>query len=436
MAISPALATRFALTVPAWPVIGAFREARLYRSDAGGIVLVAQRTDGSFARYAMSDALVMDLRRAVEAGVVAVGRSGERLVGAATGLEVSQPAGNVFVRNQTFLGLVAYGPATAGILSKQGGPAAAGGYFLAAGASFFVAARTVRHRAVTRAQALRSAHGGTRGALAGLGIAAMTHANGGPAWGAPMLGGAIGGTVAGYLQARGLSDGEAASAGLFADLSAITTVGMAAAGGALKGRQVEEPIYPGGGTYMRTDHSLSGAGKTAIGAGIATGIVGYALGPRYARRASYNVTSGDAGVMLTTALLGGIGFGAFVSDDGNNGARYGSMTAGVLAGAFLADRVLVRQADRSSADGTLAQLGGLAGGLMGMGLAYMAEGNERAIMGLAGVGGLLGLLAADRIIAPAADAGPLRGVMARGASESEARVALSIGPVTTLRITF
>ena len=64
------------------------------------------------------------------------------------------------------------------------GSIAAGGYFLAAGTSFFVAANMVQGRVVTRAQAARAAHGGTRGALVGVGIAAIANADGGPGWGA------------------------------------------------------------------------------------------------------------------------------------------------------------------------------------------------------------------------------------------------------------
>lgn len=435
--ITPTLAARLGLAAPVWPVTGAFREARIYRGDNGTIVLAVQRMDATVARFTLDEATVSTLRRGVDAGLLAVGRSQDRLVGAATGLEVSQPAGNIFVRNQTFLGLAAYGPAAAAMLSDQGGPSAAGAYFLAAGASFFVAARTVRNRTVTRAQALRSAHGGTRGAVVGLGIAAIADADGAPARGAAVLAGAIGGTVAGYLQARGLSDGEAASAGLFADLGAVTTVGIAAASGVFKGRTVEvREQYPGGEyIYQRTDNSLRGPGKAAVGAGIGAGILGYALGPRYARLASYNVTSGDASMVMTTALLTAAGFSA-TANKGNDRAAYGAATAGLLAGALLADRVFVRQADRSNADGTLAQLGGLAGGLMGVGVAAMADGEQRALLGLGSVGGLLGLLAADHLIAPAADAGPLRGVLQRQSSDGDSRFSLSVGPVTSLRITF
>ncbi|WP_373062480.1 hypothetical protein [Gemmatimonas sp.] len=435
--ITPTLVSQLGLVAPAWPVAGSFREARLYRVDGGAHVLVVQRVDSTVSRFALDAAAVATLQNAVSAGLLAQGRGGDRLIGAGTGVVVSQPAGNTFVRNQTFLGLVAYGPATAALLSEQGGPAAAGGYFLAAGTSFFVAANLVKGRVVTRAQAARAAHGGTRGALTGLGIAAIANAEGGPAWGAPILAGAIGGTIVGFQQARGLSDGEAASAGFFADLGALTVMGIGFGSGAFKGRETVIPVDdPQFGSYTSTDNSLRGPGKAVVGAAIGANLIGYALGPRYAQRAAYNVTAGDVSVAFASALLGGVGASSLISEGGNDTRKYGVAAAGVLAGAFLADRGLVRKADRTSADGTLAQLGALAGALMGAGIAAIAETKAQGALALGSAGGILGLLAADAIIKPVRDAGPLRGIMQSSARKLDGRVFVSLGPVTSVRVTF
>ncbi len=437
--ITPTLVSRLGLSAPAWPVAGAFREARLYRVEGGTHVLVVQRMDSTVARFALDAVAVATLQNAVSAGVVAQGRGGDRLIGAGTGVVVSQPAGNTFVRNQTFLGLVAYGPATAALLSDQSGPAAAGGYFMAAGTSFFVAANLVKGRVVTRAQAARAAHGGTRGALAGVGIAAIANADGGPAWGAPILAGALGGTIAGFHQARGLSDGEAASAGFFADLGALTALGVGGSSGAFTGRKTVVPFdanNPQLGSYTTTDNSLRGPGKAVVGAAIGANIIGSALGPRYARRAAYNVTDGDVRVAFAGALLGAAAASSLISESGRDTPRYGVAAAGLLAGAFLADRALVRSADRTSADGTLAQLGALAGALMGGGIAAMAETESQGALAFASAGGILGLLAADGIIKPARDAGPLRGIMQSSTRALDGRVFVSLGPVTSVRVTF
>ena len=432
--LTPTLVARLGLAAPQWPVVGPFREARLYRTDDNAFVLVVVRLDGAMARFALGADGAAALTRAITTGVVAQGRGGDRLLGAGTGVVVSQPAGNTFVRNQTFLGLVAYGPATAALLSRSSAAAAAGGYFLAAGTSFFVAANTVKGRVVTRAQAARAAHGGTRGALAGVGSAAMANADGGPGWGAPILAGAIGGTIAGFQQARGLSDGEAASAGFFADLGALTVMGIGGSSGAFEGKKTVV-VYENG-TYTDTDNSLRAPGKAVVGAAIGASIAGYALGPRYARRAAYNVTAGDVSVAFASALLGGAATSSLIGDGGDDTPRYGVAAAGVLAGAFLADRGLVRKADRTSADGTLVQLGALAGALMGGGIATMTEANSQGALAMASAGGILGLLAADGIIKPARDAGPLRGIMQSSARAMDGRVFVSLGPVTSVRVTF
>ncbi len=437
--MTPALVARLRLNAPDWPVTEGFREARLYRGDGGGTVLAVQRMDGTVARYALTDQAIENVRRAVDAGLLAQGRGTDRLVGAGTGTEVSQPARNAFVRNQALLGLTAYGPAAAALFSGSGGAAATGAYFLAAGTSFFVAANTAKQQTVTRAQASRAAHGGTRGALAGLAVAAIANADGGPAWGAAVLTGAIGGTTVGFLQARGLSDGEAASAGLFADLGAFTTIGAGGASGAFRERKYQEPIdptRPEGGTYTRTDNDLRGSGKVTLGAAIAASAVGYALGPRYARRAAYNVTQGDVSMVFTGALLGGMALSGIPGENADGPVRFGVATVGGLAGSLFADRVFVRRADRTAADGTLAQLGAFAGMLMGAGAGAVADANGQGLLVLASAGGLLGLLAADNIIGPAKDAGPLRGVMPRTSRTIDGRVFVSLGPVSSVRITF
>jgi hypothetical protein len=437
--VTPTIVARLGLREPEWPVAGPFREARLYRSDSARYVLVVQRVDATVARFALDEPAVDALRRAVNTAMRAQGANSQRLVGSGTGFEVSQPAGNAFVRNQTFLGIVAYGPATAALLSDAGGAGAGAGYFLAAGTSFFVAANLVRNRTVTRAQASRAAHGGTRGALTGVAIAAIADADGGPAWGGPILVGAVAGSIVGYRQARGLSDGEAASAGFFSDLGALTTLGITGSTGVFKGR--EERIenvsgQPEFGTYTRTDNSLRAGGRVAVGATIGAQVIGYALGPRYARRAAYNVTAGDINVAFASALLGGMITSSVVPKGADARALFGSATAGVLLGALSADRGLVRAADRTSADGTLAQLGALAGALMGGGVAALAEFESQGALALAGLGGTLGLLAADNIIRPAKDAGPLRGVMQSSARAIDGRVLVSLGPVSSVRISF
>lgn len=438
-AITPTLVSRLALTAPAWPVSGGFREARLFRAETGAFVLVVQRADGSVARFALTGEARTALQQAVSTGLLASGTGGQRLTtDAITGLEVSQPAGNRFVRNQTLLGLVAYGPATAALLSEASPAAAAGGYFLAAGTSFFVAAQTVKNRTVTRAQSSLASHGGTRGAAAGAAVAAIANANNGPGWGAPILLGAIGGTIGGYRHARGLSDGEAASAGFVADLAALTVLGIGGTADAFRRDTrvvVFDPERPDL-SDTETDDNLRTPGKATLGAAIGAGVLGYAFGPRYARRASYNVTAGDVSVAFTSAALGALAATALPGDNTNETTMFGVATAGMLTGAWLADRALVRTYDRTSADGTLVQLGALAGALMGGGVAAISEANRQGALALVTAGGTLGLVAADRILAPVRDAGPRRGIMESSARALDDRVRVSIGPITSVHISW
>ena len=439
MVLTPNLVSRLALAGPLWPVTGEFREARLFARAAGGFALVVSRVDGTVARYMLNDASMMALQSNVSTSIVAGTERGERLPGSGA-VELSQPAGNAFVRNQTFLGLTAYGPATAAILSKSGGAAASGGYFLAAGSAFFIAANTVKNKTVTRAQNQLASHGGVRGAIAGAGLGVIGNARGGAGYGTPILLGAVAGTVAGYQGARRLTDGEAASSGLIADLTALTTLGL---GGSFGLYERENVIVN---EFGSVDRRLRASGKAAIGAAIATGIAGYVAGPRYARRASYNVTDGDASVAFAGAAVGTAGALALAGGDDNRKRAFAMGTAGMLTGFWLADRGLVRTGDRTSANGTLTQLGTAAGALMGGGVAVMVEADSPVSLGLAAIGGLLGLAATDRLLSPARDAGPMRGIMrsgsppgspsgsqsaSRSSSSDDQRVTVSLTPLAT-----
>lgn len=439
--LTPVLASRLQLVAPAWPLTEPFRETRLLRRDDGIHVLSVQRPDGAFARYPLDPPALMALQRAVNDGVARLASTRparpDLLIG--SGLEVSQPAGNAFLRNQALLGLVVYGPASSALLSRTDGAAAGAAYFFGAGAAFFTAANLVKQRPVTRAQASRAAHGGSRGALAGLATMSLLETDFTPAIGAAVLAGAIGGSVAGYRQARAMTDGEAGSAGLFADLGALTALGAGGATGAFRARRrvvVINPSDPQFGTITSTDNSLQPAGRVTLAAAVGAQLVGYAVGPRYARRASYNVTAGDADMVLTSAVLGATALGTIAGGRARAPEVAGAATVGLLGGALFADRVFVRRADRTAADGTLARVGAIAGALLGAGFAAMAEADGRGALGLASAGGMLGLLAADNIVAPPKDAGPLRGMLHTSARHLDERVRVSIGPVTAVRITF
>ncbi|MBC8089510.1 MAG: hypothetical protein H7Z40_19775 [Phycisphaerae bacterium] len=422
----PRTATAVIKDIPWWPLkAGEWREARLYTlstalpeisprtSEAGRVVavLVVVGNSGAVSRYGFSQAGLDQVRVLFDGGVAPTGADDSR---PRSGVELSQPAGNTFVRNQTFLGLVAYGPATAAILSKNGA-SATGGYFLAAGSSFFIAARMIRTRSVTRSQTILGTHAGLRGGAAGAAVAAIMNEDDGSGFGVPILIGAIGGTVGGFAAARNMSDGEAASSGLGADMFALTTLGTSIALNAFD-----------------TDSSERNM-KIALGTAVGTAALGYFVGPNYARRSSYNVTAGDASVAFTGALIGGAAGAAITNSESNGRAAAGLATAGLITGFVLSDRFLVRRYDRSSSDAAWAKLGAGAGALMGAGVAIAAKAQLQGGLGLTATGGMLGLIAADRMINPAADAGALRGVMRTGAlsPHAEGRVQLSLPAAAT-----
>lgn len=427
LVLTPPVAARWKLAAPDWPLGSDWKEARLYQVN-GSAVLVAQLVNGNVARYTYTADALTRLRALVDAAVVAQGTGGGGR--GETGLEMSQPAGNTFVRNQVLLGLFAYGPATAALLSNSGGAAAGGGYLVAAGSSYFVASQLIRTRTVTRAQASLASHGGTRGAAIGAGIAAIANADGGPGWGAPILAGAIGGTVVGFRRARPMSDGEAAASGLAADLAAVTAFGINGMLGAFdeKTERIPEPGEP-----IVENDNLETKAKVAIASAIGAGVAGYLIGPRYARRASYNVTAGDVSMVYTGAMLGAMTAVSTLPDDVAERTGFAVTTVGVLGGALLADRFMVRRADRTSGDGTLAQLGAVAGGLMGGGIALMARADRQVAMALIASGGTAGLVLADRSIGPAPDAGPVGGVLTTGAMmpRRDARLSLSVVQAAT-----
>jgi hypothetical protein len=431
MVMTPTLAARLKLQAPVWPLGGDWTEARLFALDtttSSPVVLVAQRVDGAVARYLFSPEEKTQLLALVGAALIAHNALDDNARGS-TSLVVSEPAGNAFVRNQTALGLMAYGPATAAILSESSAAAAGGGYLVAAGTSFFIAAQMTRSHSITRAQTILAFHGGSRGAGIGLTVADIADADGGAGHGIPILAGAIGGTIAGFTASRGMSDGEAAASGYAADMLALTTVGVSGAFGAFEPRP---DIMMNG--YPYPDNRPRSSRRVALGAAVGATLAGYVIGPRYARKSAYNVTAGDVDVAFSSALLGGIFANTFISERPSPGARFGITTGGLLLGALAADLTKVRHADRSASDGTLIQLGAFAGALMGGGMSVMIESSGQVAAALVGLGGMAGLALTDAVVRPGPDAGPKRGISSNTGNTgtyNSSRVSLSVVPAAT-----
>lgn len=376
--LTPQLAARYGLTLPAWPVTGSFIEARLYQSSAGGRVLVVERPTGVVERYSMSDTEVAALTSAVAAGMT---RTGATLPEAQPAV-ISEPARNAFARNQLLLSLGLYGPLLASL--ADGGKTSTALYMLGAGGTFFLTLGLSKELEVTRAQN----HLATDGALRGYGAtAAAIYLSGADSVGrktysALGLAGAIGGSILGFQLGKGMTDAEAEAATTISTLGGAAAFGTAAALGSLD----------------NTD------GRHAVGAMLAAGLGGYAFGPNYPRRASYTVTRGDVQILSVSSILGAAV--AFIpvfpeaGDEPSDQVIFGSLSAGLLLGAYVGDRALVRKFDYSMSDATQIQLATAAGALMGGAIAVLTEPGNKGVMALLATGGILGAMGGQAFADP------------------------------------
>jgi len=366
MTITPPLAARISLSAEVWPVTGDYEEARLYSSSGGGYILAIHRRDGTIERHFMAPDAREALRAAVSRGMAVAGRpvSEERPE------LVSEPARGTFVRNQMLIAALIYGPAAA-LLPEDGGERTAA-YLLVTGGTFFTLMAASRNLAVTRAQNHLATDGAYRGAFMarGLAFALDVDEDGQDAWAASALLGGIVGSIAGFRLSRGYTDSEARAATFGSTTLAATTVGLLGAFGAFESDQ-------------NTD-------RAAIGATVAAGLLGYPLGVRYPRGASYRVTAGDVMTLLPAGLVGA-GLAAIPVANSDGRAVSALVTAGYLTGVLVGDRVLAKRYDFTESEGRLTQLGTLAGALMGLGVAVTGDASEKTVIGLVSVGGFAGM---------------------------------------------
>jgi hypothetical protein len=393
MVVTPETAR--SIGVKSWPVDRNFSEARLYAVSDTSFVLVVTRMNGTVERYPVS----AEARREFAANLAGVSASEAKVA--------RSESRNSFIRNQTLIGLLIYGPTAAAVVEGDASTSTAT-YLLVSGATFFAASQYARTHSINAAQNELATHGGTRGALAGAGIMKLADGSSkAKALGA--LAGGVTGTALGLHFARNMSEGEAAATGFGADFSALTAVGVAA----MFGESCKDVVYssPFGGTpyTARTcTERISEKGVTAMA--LAAGLIGYPLGYKYARHANYNVTAGDIGTLWTTGALGVLAGASLVARDNASVSSVGTaLTAGFIGGVIAGDRILVRKRDHTRGDAALAGLGAAAGALMGAGTAVLIDSdhtdNAQLVFGLATVGGIAGLVAGEHFAETAPDAG-------------------------------
>ncbi|HET9452741.1 MAG TPA: hypothetical protein VFO66_00555 [Gemmatimonadaceae bacterium] len=388
--LTPQLVARYGLTAPAWPVEGTFVEARLFSISGGAHVLTVERPGGAMERYSLSDADVVAIRASIDAAMT---RTGATPVEARPHV-ISEPARNAFARNQMLLSLALYGPLLASLADD--GKTGTALYLLGAGTSFFASLAISKELQVTRAQN----HLATDGALRGYGAtAAFIYASGADVgrktYSALGLAGALGGSVLGYKRGKGMTDAEAEAATTISTLAAAAGFGATAAISSIDNTDGRIPV------------------STMLGAGI----IGYAFGPSYPRTARYTVTRGDLQMLSLASILGtAVAFTPIIDEDLDDQVGFGALTAGLIAGAYVGDRALVRNFDYTMSEATQIQLATAAGAAMGGALAVLVEPPAQGVMGLITGGGIIGAMAGHALSNPARAGGASAPERSSGAS--------------------
>jgi hypothetical protein len=381
IAITPAMAAALHLGPPAWRITGDYQDARLYRLGNEGWVIVVNRRNGVVERYSITPEDREWLRERTERLPPSVQEQLREGLDRAARTAAAETRNNAFVRDQTILGLTVYAPSFATAVTNNAASGVAA-YLLVAGGSFFAASSLARDLPISTAQQHLSTHTGLHGALAGWGIAYALDGSS-DATGAAIFLGGIGGTAAGLYLGQQATVYEVSAASFAADAMALMAFGALEA--------------------INDDMDS----RTEVGAVVAAGLLGYPLGLTYARRAPYNVTTGDVWTLWTTGAIGALLASAPIQEDPDDREVAALLTAGFAAGLVAGDRFLVRRLDHRRDAGVMVGLGATAGALMGAGLYALIDTdihNPGVLRGIAAVGGIAGLFATEYYLAPRVDA--------------------------------
>ena len=392
MALTPAMAARLQLGPPSWRVIGDFTEARLYSIGGDAYVLAVTRRDGAVERFSLTGADREYLRARTST------------LPARFAVRTDRGDRNKFIRNQTLLGLFVYAPAFATAITDDdaGGVSA---YLLMAGGTFFGASQLARDVTISPAMRSLSTHGGLHAAAAGGAIAyalgagdddletpdgSINDDGDDDVISASILVGGLAGTAAGLYFGNNMTSGQAVASGFGADAVALTVLGgiLAAQGG-----NDDRP------------HGLNRADAALL---VAAAGVGYPMGYMYARRVPYMVSGGDVGTLWISGLLGASVTGILAAGEATELTPTALLlTGGFVGGLFAGDRIFVRRFDHTAGDAMQMALGGLAGGLMGLGVAHLIDESDSGYlgMGLWAAGAAGGVAITHALIEPGGDEG-------------------------------
>jgi hypothetical protein len=385
--MTPYLADRASLRPPWWPVSGDFTDARLFTANDSTYVLAVTRRTGVVERYSLSGTD----REAIRAVVSKLPRET---------IMARTDARGAFIRGQTFLGLLVYGPAFAGAIGDNSGTASAG-YLVVAGGTFFAASEVSRRMFISRPQADLSTNMGLNGALAGWATAYLLNGGDKAQFSGAFIGGITGAAI-GVRAARNMTEADAVATGWGSDIGALIAFGTMEA---IRGKS-DCTFDPTTGLGSCTSRRLSDRSEVAIV--LASGIIGYPLGLLYPRNARYSVTAGDVETLAPATALGA---GAGIALLGRHASyrQFATVaTVGGVLGMMAGDRFLVRRYDHDRDEAGRLSLGTAAGGLVGAGIAALSESSRNdphIIGGLAVAGGLTGMIVTERYLRPNPDAG-------------------------------
>ena len=345
-----------------------FREARLFRTPAGGFVLeITHRVDGRLARTRrlLTPPEAEAFRRMVTATVRERARNAL----------LDQDGRGELLRGSFALALGFYGWAIPVAFDVQDDRTAVGVYTLSAGTAFFLPLLATSRMPVTLGQSSFTTWGATRGIFYGVALSELVHEfPTGEQTARWALAGSLAGWGAGFVTAgqAGWDQGTADAIGMFGDFG--TGIGL------LTGHLL--------GGFDRDTVTFNEGNAGWIGP-LVGGAAGLFAGTRYA--AWEPTTRGDVGVFRAATLTGAwAGFAIAHQLDGDDDAFGGrewdkpeswGAIAGAAGGLVLA-HLVTRDRDFSSGQGAIVSLGALGGGLFGSGLGYLVTEDDDANPGV------------------------------------------------------
>lgn len=397
------------------------RAARAARGGAAASASVAGM--GSRAAAPTGDRVGVRLRAGAAAAPAASAASGTPAVSGRTPPGAPAPtAGEIrpdFVRNQAILGLGIYAPAFATTVATNG-VAWGASYLLVAGGSYIAAAEVSRELKVTDPMQRLATWMPVHGAVAGSILGALMDGDQ-KATAAAVLGGSLGGAALGLWRGQEMNLDEASATLAGTDVGGLAGYGIATFAGL-------------------TDHGHANKGRLA--ASLGGMLVGAPLGHAYAALAPYHVTRGDLMAMTATAGVGMLAGLTVIAHEHDPTQRQvaGALTLGGLAGLVAGDRLFTSRYDHTEGDGTLMIGGGIAGGLMGAGVAVLTGGStsrwNTTTAALTTVGAAAGLAWSQYYVAPAADGATRLGALQFNPAGFVAAAARAQGTYTLATIRF